>query len=90
MNNLIARGERHQNATTLLTPLKDDELREEEIESMKNDIMSDILRKLAEKDKQHTVFDIPLDNGTTRVDLGSLEKSVKDIRAQVLTNTKRK
>ena len=90
MNEPISRGERYQNATTLLTPPEDDELRKEEIESMKNDMMSDILRKLEEKDKQHTVFDIPLDNGTTRVDLGSLEKSVKDIRAQVLTNTKRK
>ena len=91
LNELIVRGELQQNATNLPTPEAAYDLREEAKETMKSDIMSDIMKYLEEKDKQRrTVFDIPLDNGTTRVDLTTLENSVRDSRVQVLTNTKRK
>ena len=83
LNELIARGERDQNATS-----PEESRITLDMEGMKQEVIDSILEKLEAKEEQRTVFDVPLDNGTSTIDLHSLENSVKDLRSKVLRNTR--
>ena len=91
LNERIARGERNQNMPlahqgSRVPPLGDDAM--EFMESMKSEI-TEIIWKRLEDDERRTVFDVPLVNGTSTIDLNSLEKSEKDLRSKFLRNIKR-
>ena len=60
------------------------------MDNMKAEITESIWKKLEADQERRTVYDVPLINGTSKMDLNSLEESEKDSREKLLRNMRRK